>query len=257
MLDTPDQPFLSPNFPDAGNAGFTATAAVLSILGVAEQAAAADLVTGVGNAIVMNIKSPSIVFHREVRQRPCLLCCLCTRHIERWCLFTCRVERWCLFTCHVERWCLFITSAWCLFACREVSATFISGCLSACPSTSHSRNHTLTHSHTLLITCTCCCDETKGTQDQHFACSFSDSLSSSLSPSVFSDSLSSSVLQKMILMRICLCAMSDSSHSHAHTLLITCTCCYDEIKGIQDQDFSCLFSDLLSSSVALSAIVSE
>ena len=37
---------------------------------------------------------------------------------------------------------------------------------------------------------------------------------------------------------------SQLSHStHSHTLLITCTCCYDEIKGTQDQDFSCSFSD--------------
>ena len=34
----------------------------------------------------------------------------------------------------------------------------------------------------------------------------------------------------------------DSSYSHPHTLPITCTCCYDEIKGTQDQDFSCWFS---------------
>ena len=37
-------------------------------------------------------------------------------------------------------------------------------------------NHTLTHSHTLLITCTCY-DEIKGTQDQDFSYLFSDSLS--------------------------------------------------------------------------------
>ena len=41
----------------------------------------------------------------------------------------------------------------------------------------HSHNDTHTHSHTHLITCTCCYDETKGTQDQDFSCSFSDSLS--------------------------------------------------------------------------------
>ena len=36
---------------------------------------------------------------------------------------------------------------------------------------------TITHSHTLIITCTCCYDETKGTQDQDLlSCSFSDSL---------------------------------------------------------------------------------
>ena len=35
---------------------------------------------------------------------------------------------------------------------------------------------TITHSHTLLITCTCCYDESKGTKDQDFSYSFSDSL---------------------------------------------------------------------------------
>ena len=34
--------------------------------------------------------------------------------------------------------------------------------LGICPSTS--QNHTLTHPHTLLITCTCCYDQIKGTQ---------------------------------------------------------------------------------------------
>ena len=37
--------------------------------------------------------------------------------------------------------------------------------------------HTITHSHTHPITCTRCCDAIKGTQDQDFSCSFSDSLS--------------------------------------------------------------------------------
>ena len=37
---------------------------------------------------------------------------------------------------------------------------------------------------------------------------------------------------------------SDSSYSHPHTLHIICTCCYDELKGTQDQDpFACSFSD--------------
>ena len=39
-------------------------------------------------------------------------------------------------------------------------------------------------------------------------------------------------------------------HSHNHTLThtpLTCTCCcYDQIKGTQDKDFSCSFSDSLS-----------
>ena len=36
---------------------------------------------------------------------------------------------------------------------------------------------TFLHSHTLTTTCTCCYDEIKGTKDQDFSCSFSDSLS--------------------------------------------------------------------------------
>ena len=32
-------------------------------------------------------------------------------------------------------------------------------------------------------------------------------------------------------------------------ILITCTCCYDESKGTQDQDFSCSFSDSLLSEI--------
>ena len=46
----------------------------------------------------------------------------------------------------------------------------------------NSHNHTLPHSHTLLITCTCCYDLTKGTQDKDFSYSFSDSLSHMLFP---------------------------------------------------------------------------
>ena len=34
--------------------------------------------------------------------------------------------------------------------------------------------------------------------------------------------------------------------THSHTLLITCTCCYDQIKGTQDNDFSDSFFDSLS-----------
>ena len=37
--------------------------------------------------------------------------------------------------------------------------------------------HTLPHSHKILITCTCCYDLTKGTQDKDFSYSFFDSLS--------------------------------------------------------------------------------
>ena len=47
---------------------------------------------------------------------------------------------------------------------------------------------------------------------------------------------------------------SSTSHSHSHALTITCTCCYDEIKGIQDQDlFTCSFSDSLCPRPSLSA----
>ena len=39
--------------------------------------------------------------------------------------------------------------------------------------------------------------------------------------------------------------------THPHTLTIACTCCYDEIKGAQDQDlFSCSFSDSLLACLA-------
>ena len=69
------------------------------------------------------------------------------------------------------------------------------------------------HSHTLPITCTCCYDEIKGTQDQDlFSSSFSDS----------------------------------HSHTSLTHMLITCTCCDDQIKGTQDKDFSYSFSDSLS-----------
>ena len=50
--------------------------------------------------------------------------------------------------------------------------------LSLIPSQPHT--HTLTHSHTLLITCTCCYDQIKGTQDKDFSYSFSLILSDSL-----------------------------------------------------------------------------
>ena len=51
------------------------------------------------------------------------------------------------------------------------------------------------------------------------------------------------------------------SHTHSliltlsiHTITITCTCCCDETKGIQDQDFSCSFSDSLILTLVLSLI---
>ena len=42
--------------------------------------------------------------------------------------------------------------------------------------TMYLNTHTITHSHTLLITCTCCYDLTKGIQDKDFSYSFFDSL---------------------------------------------------------------------------------
>ena len=56
--------------------------------------------------------------------------------------------------------------------------------------------------HTLTFTCTCCCDEIKGTQDQDFSCSFSDSLSDRLnysSPLCLSASLTTSALLGMFV----------------------------------------------------------
>ena len=38
------------------------------------------------------------------------------------------------------------------------------------------------------------------------------------------------------------CYHSRALYSHPHTLPITCTCCYDEIKGTQDQEFSLILS---------------
>ena len=58
--------------------------------------------------------------------------------------------------------------------------------------------------------------------------------------------MSPSLVSTHVLMRICLCIVSDSSYSHSHTLLITCTCCYDLTKGTQDKDFSYSFSGSLS-----------
>ena len=45
------------------------------------------------------------------------------------------------------------------------------------------------------------------------------------------------------------------SLTHSLTLLITGTCCYDEIKGTKDQDFSCTFSDSHSHSLSLVLVV--
>ena len=54
--------------------------------------------------------------------------------------------------------------------------------LGICP---QPHTHTIIHTHNTTITCTCCCDEIKGVQDQDLvSCSFSDSLSCSLWPTV-------------------------------------------------------------------------
>ena len=56
-----------------------------------------------------------------------------------------------------------------------------------------------------------------------------------------------------VVRRLGLGICSSTSHSHSHALTVYCTCCYDEIKRIQDQDlFSCSFSDSLSLSSLLS-----
>ena len=80
--------------------------------------------------------------------------------------------------------------------------------------------------------------------------SASQPLSLSVSVSV---SVSAFVSQSLSL-SLCL-SVSAHTHTltHSHTLLITCTCCYDEIKGTQDQDFSCSFSAFVS----VSAFVSQ
>ena len=113
-------------------------------------------------------------------------------------------------------------------------------------------------------------DLTKGTQDKDFSYSFSDSLSL----------VKISHAHSLILSGLGICSSTSHSHNHtithshnhtlshshnhtlshthtitqshthtithSHTLLITCTCCYGEIKGTPDQDFSCSFSDSLS-----------
>ena len=38
--------------------------------------------------------------------------------------------------------------------------------------------------------------------------------------------------------------------THSHTLLVTLYCCYDQIKGTQDKDFSYSFSDSFSDSLS-------
>ena len=90
----------------------------------------------------------------------------------------------------------------------------------------------------LLITCTCCYDQTKGTQDKDFSYSFSDSLSLYIS-------LPSCMPSLCVLDHFkCLGVTYDVFEIYL-TLTLACTCCYDETKGTQDQDlFS--FSDSLS-----------
>jgi hypothetical protein len=47
-----------------------------------------------------------------------------------------------------------------------------------------------------------------------------------------------------------------SAFTHSHTQLITCTCCYDEIRGTKDQDFSYSLSDSLYASAGLCVALS-
>ena len=84
---------------------------------------------------------------------------------------------------------------------------------------------TITHSHTLLITATCWCDEIKGTKDQDFSCSFSDSLSVSLCVSLcISVSLCVSLcLCVCVSLRLCVSLCLSVSHcqlSGSKTLVI-------------------------------------
>ena len=83
-----------------------------------------------------------------------------------------------------------------------------------------------------------------------FSYSFSDSLYYSLSVILsFSVILSTSVtpsLSAKLTLSVCV------TITHSHTLLITCTCCYGQIEGTQDKDFSCSFSDSLSLCLSLS-----
>ena len=70
----------------------------------------------------------------------------------------------------------------------------------------------------------------------------------------FSDSLHDSLLS--VILSPSTMPLYTLTITHSHTLPITCTCCYDEIKGIQDQDFSCSFSDSLSLWICLSECLS-
>ena len=71
-----------------------------------------------------------------------------------------------------------------------LSAVFMSQFTASLPDHVFVQSHTptLTHSHTMLITCTCCDDQIKGTQDKDFSYSFFDSLSlfNSVFPSEYS-----------------------------------------------------------------------
>ena len=98
-------------------------------------------------------------------------------------------------------------------------------------------NLTQSHTHTLLITCTCCYDEIKGTQDSDFSYSVSHSLIlSSLS------SLSSLISASRQVQTTLICGATFGighllfglTHILTHSLSLTCTCCYDETKGTQD-----------------------
>ena len=80
----------------------------------------------------------------------------------------------------------------------------------------------LSLSHTtLLITCTCCYDQIKGTQDKDFSYSFSDSL---CVPSDCMPSLCAFSLFVLSLYSIRLILLQDTTilvYTHTHTLIIT------------------------------------
>ena len=97
-----------------------------------------------------------------------------------------------LFLSAADAYWLLPQDVWCLMLCTSAALTpaaaslnalkiYPSCCMCVCVSLCHSwilsLCHTLTHSLTLLITCTCCYDLAKGTQDKHFSYSFSDSVS--------------------------------------------------------------------------------
>ena len=75
----------------------------------------------------------------------------------------------CFFLCVSVCFCLCV----CVCVCVCVSLSLMLLLLFLDHVSVHTHNHTLPHSHTILITWTCCYDLTKGTQDKDFSYSFS------------------------------------------------------------------------------------